>query len=434
MKHINGIKTLVLFAGLALLALTGCTQPGGSGSGGSTAEKKEFTAAISDPQGTLKVTVEGQGLAASFVTNGKTYAANGAIGSDGAFAVDLSSASDAATKYRFSGSYDSAKKSFTKAQFGTEKALKDITFDGKESGAPKTLYTGTVHGYGLQEYKLTIVRKTDTEATILFSRSLGFQSGLRPKDHEDIKSEAIYQEVKGSLSGNKLTAKVRLEGEDFTFETELHGDGYLYNTRLIGERAYTGDRNPTFIYEYEAKGIDYTTSATGKKNANNKNVAARFNGDLSIAIHLSVDAYRKVHQKTLKDKKWEKEPIGEIFVSFLDLTHQSEGTRRYKQHAVLNRKNYKDGFFMMLYNILDHETGVNEDKKTSSGTRDSKPLAAAFIFTTPKDWFDLGTQSLKTKSGTKDLVFKFGRAQSYGKFMDNSAIAEISLASLKRVK
>lgn len=447
MKHLKHIRALTLFAGLTFLALTGCPQAGsgaGTGGSGSTAEKKEFSAAVTDPKGTLKVSVDGTNVAASFESEGKTYAGTGTLGQDGAAAVDLVSQADTANKYRFAGTYDSAKKSFTKAQFGKENALKDVSFDGKDSGKPRTLYTGTVHGFGLQEYDITILVKSETSATILFSKKTGFDTDYG-KDHP-LKRETVYYEVQGTLNGNKLTADVRLEGEDFKFETVLNGDGYLRETRLIGERALTGDRNPTFIYEYEAKGIDYTVSAAGTKKTSNRNVAARFNGNLSITIHLSIASFRNMNDKRLKSKEYDSAEIGRVFVSFVDLTEKTAGTRRYKMFKTLTRKNYKDGLMMTLYNVLDRRSEIadydpskltpeqRKEYENNLGTIESGRVATAFVFTCPKDWFDFEKQDLKVTAGTKPVAFKFGRAQSYNKFMDNSAVAEIPVSLLKRVK
>ena len=427
---------LVLAALTALALLAGCSQP--EQGGGSAAEKKEFAASVSEPaKGVLKVTVAGTAVSASFLADGKTYAGTGTVGTDGAVSVDLSSEADTANTYRFTGTYDTAAKRFTKAQFGTQKMLHDVSFDGKQSGKPRSLYTGTVHGFGLQEYDLTVLVKSESKATILFSRKAGFDTDYG-KDHPK-KRESIYYEVEGNLSGNKLTANVRLEGEDFRFETVLNDDGYLRQTRLIGERAYTGDRNPTFIYEYEAKNISDETSATGKKAVTTAYRAARFNGDLSITIHLSIASYR-----TLSSQPDEAE-LGKVFVNFLDLTEKTAGTRRYKMAKTLTRKNYREGMRMTLYNVLDRRSEIfdynpeedltPEQKKEygkNLGEIDSGRVAVAFVFNTPKAWFDLETQELR--KAPRELVFTLGRAYTYNTPVDNLAVAEIPVSMLKRIK
>ena len=425
------------FAILALALLAGCSQPeqGGSASG---AEKKEFAASVSEPtKGILKVTVTGSTVEASFLADGKTYAGKSELASDGAVSVELSSEADTAGTYRFTGTYDTAAKRFSKTQFGTQKMLHDISFDGKAPGKPRTLYTGTVHGFGLKEYDLTVMVKSESKATILFSRKEGVDTEYG-KDHPK-KQERIYYETEGNLSGNKLTANVRLEGEDFRFETVLNDDGYLRQTRLIGERAYTGDRNPTFIYEYEAKNISDATSAMGKKEVTTRNRAARFNGDLSITIHLSIASYRNMSEHP------EDAPLGKVFVNFVDLTEKTAGTRRYKMVKTLTRQNYRDGMRMTLYNILDRrseildynpEMDLTPDQKKEYGKNlgeiDSGRVHTAFVFNTPKAWFDLETQELR--KAPRELVFALARAKHYNAPVDNLAIAEIPVSLLKRIK
>ena len=433
------------YSALAILvmAVAGCQQAGG-GAGApdsGAAEKKEFSAATSEPKGTLKVSVEGQAVAASFEADGKTYAGTSELAQDGSTTVDLASQADTANKYRFTGTYDATKKSFTKTQFGKEGALKDIAFGSADRGKLHSFYTGTIQGVGLEEYNVTITVKSETSAAVLFSRKIGGQVDFH-KD-QPVKQETVYTETQGTISGHELTAPVRLEGEDFTFKTILHSDGYLRETQLIGQRGFTGERNPTLIYEYEMKGVDHTVSASGKKNKKDRNIAARFTGDLTITIHLSMNAYRNMNDKALKAKSNDVLKIGQIFVSFVDLTEKTEGTRRYKM--------YREGFYMTLFNILDRRSQVMdydptnlsaEEKKKwgeNLGGIDSGRVPTAFVFYCPKDWFDIAKQGLKESSGKenaggKPVTFKFGRAQSYNKFLDNGAVAEISASMLKRIK
>ena len=436
MNYIKHKGVFMLSAALTALALlAGCSQP--EQGGGSSAEKKEFAVSVSEPaKGVLKVTVAGTNVGAEFIADGKTYAGTSTVASDGAVSVDLSSEADTANTYRFTGTYDTAAKRFTKAQFGTQKMLHDISFDGKAPGKVRTLYTGTVHGFGLQEYDLTVLVKSESKATILFSRKAGFDTDYG-KDHPK-KMERIYYEVEGNLSGNKLTANVRLEGEDFRFETVLNDDGYLRQTRLIGERAYTGDRNPTFIYEYEAKNISDETSATGKKAVTTVHKAARFNGNLSITIHISVASYRNLSTAP------EDAELGKVFVSFEDLTEKTPGTRRYKMAKTLTRANYRNGMRMTLYNILDRRSEILDydpedltpDQRKEYGKNlgeiDSGRVSTAFVFNTPKAWFDLEAQELR--KAPRELVFTLGRAYHYNTPMDNLAVAEIPVSMLKRIK
>lgn len=403
------VLAALVLSGAALVA-TGCpSAAGNSGTGtNNTAEKREFQTNIAEPKGVLKVTVQGQAVSASFESEGKTYSGTGTLASDGAAAVELASQADAQNKYGFSGTYDSGKKMFSKAQFGKTGALKDIGFDGKESGKPHNFYTGTVLGLGLYQYNITVTVKSETVAAVLFSREVN----QRP---DGIK-EQVYTSVEGTISGNKVTAQVRLEGENFTFESTLNGDGYLRETRLIGERAYTGERNPTLIREYEAKGLDEHQA---------KNAAEHFKGDLTVTLHVSVDRYLAMKDK--KQKKGGSYEVGELFVTFRELTDK-ENTRLYKGRIILTKDRYEKGVQVNLYNLLHRPGIINEnpaDKKTATqGSLGTNNQPVKFVFVArAKEWYNKETHAFKGVT--------FGRAKAVDKILGKGIVVSDKLTLVK---
>ena len=409
MKNMK-ILAALLFAAAAL-TVTGCPQAGGSGGSGTdnNAEKHAFQANIAEPKGMLKVTVQGQAVSAVFESDGKTYSGTGAVGTDGAVSVELSSQADAQNKYGFTGTYDSAKKMFGKAQFGKTGALKDIDFAaGANSGKPQNFYVGTVLGLGLHQYNVTVTVKNEAQAAVLFSRELNRRT--------DGFAEQVYTAVEGAVSGNKVTAKVRLEGENFTFEAVLNGDGYLRETRLLGERSYNGERNPTLIYEYEAKGLDEHTA---------KSAAEHFKGDLTLTMQVSMDRYLAMKDK--KQKKAGTYEVGEILVTFRDLTDKAN-TRLYKGRVRLTKDGYEKGVAVNLYNLL-HRPGIIQentaDKNTgrpgSLGT-DTQPVMFVFVARS-KDWYN------KDKHSFKGVTF--GRAKTLDKILGKGIALSDKLTLVK---
>lgn len=417
-----------LFTAAALIA-TGCPQQQtlNNSSADSSAEKYEFQASTAEPKGVLKVTVQGQAVSVSFETEGKIYSSSGRLGSDGTIASELSNQEDAQNKYGFTGTYDSAKKMFSKVQFGKTGSLKDVDFSGADGNIPRSFYAGTVLGLGLYQYNVTVTLKNETMVLVLFSREVNRRA--------DGTVEQVYASVEGALSGNKVTAQVRLEGEDFTFETTLSGDGYLRETRLIGERASTGGRagtgaqnsdgylhktrlagerastgertdteeqSSTLIYEYEVKGLDEHMS---------KNVAEHFKGDLTLTMHVSMERYLAMKDK--KQKKSGRYEVGELFVTFRELTDK-ENTRLYKGRIILTKDRYEKGVAVNLYNLLNRPGIINEnpsDKKTpmpgSLGTN-NQPVKFVFV-ARAKDWYNRETHMFKGVT--------FGRAKTVDKIL-----------------
>lgn len=405
MKKTGVFSSLLTAAALVVAAalVTGCSPSvennGGSGTE-NTAEKRMYFGKVAEPKGELSVTVQGEKASASFMSEGKTYKGEGTVASDGAVAVELASEADSQNKYAFSGSYDKEKKAFSKGQFGKAGgALKDVMLSSEKGGKVLPFYYGMVYPTGLKEYEVTITVKSESKVAILFARKT-----TDPIEVEGNRRDKVYVQVEGALSGNKVTADVRLEGEDFIFKTVLHDDGFLRQTQLLGERGFTGERKPTLIYEYEAKGIDEHAS---------KNKAEHFKGDLTVTMHFSPKAYEEA-----KAKKNDTFRVGHIFVTFHELS-DGRRTRMYKGHRPLTKSEYEKGIKVSLYNLLDRkseiaEEGVDPAKPGNIANDVEKP---SFVFLVKaKEWYNKDKHSFKGvmfgRAKSRDVILGKGHAVS----------------------
>lgn len=385
----------------AAALVTGCSPSVGGGTGAEdTAEKQMYFGKVAEPKGELSVTVQGEKASAAFMSEGKTYKGEGAVASDGAVAVELASEADSATKYSFTGSYDKEKKAFTKGQFGKAgSALKEVMLSSEKGSKILPFYYGMVYPTGLKEYEVTVTVKNETSVAVMFARK-----ATKEIEVEGNRKDKVYLLVEGTLSGKNVTANVRLEGEEFIFKTVLNDDGYLRETQLLGERGFTGERKPTLIYEYEAKGIDEHAS---------KNKAEHFKGDLTVTMHFSEAAYKEA-----KAKKDEGFTVGDIFVTFHDLTDKSR-TRMYKGQHELTKSEYEKGVKVSLYNLLDRKSEIAEKgtEPSKPGTIDHEAEAPTYVFMVKaKEWYNKDKHSFKGvmfgRAKSKDVILGKGHAVS----------------------
>lgn len=385
--------SIIAAALMAAAVITGCKPnvEGGSSGAENTAEAYTYYGSVSQPRGALEVTVQGEKASAVFASGGKNYRGEGTVSSEGAVAVELASEADSANKYTFSGSYDGEKKAFTKGSFGKSGgALSDVVLSSEKGSKLRPFYYGLVYGTGLKEYEVTVTVKDERSVAVMFARVI---SGNLKRTN---KPDKVYQVVEGVLSGKKVTANVRLEGELFTFETLLNDNGYLRETRLIGERAFTGERMPTLIHEYEAKGIDEHASKKSEEH---------FKGDLTVTVHLSPEAYRQA-----KRDKEDTAKVGDIFVTFHELTETNQ-TRMYKGQKPLLKNEYEKGVKVNLYNLLDRESEIGNRGATTDergnirygNIENNDDMVKFVLLIQAKNWYDPAKHTFKGA--------RFGRAK-----------------------